>query len=208
MSPTTGRHKCTNYRVFGAVPIVHSSLYRSITSELASISLFLVSLIQSLRMSGNAFLKAVCRHLPLLRGPLLINNTICLVLSVLSFSAIYLPQLIFIAISFLISLFDFLRYSIKKRASRQSRSDIDQDIHAPGFVVAVDGVLSVLLLAIWIIGVVAFSSWRPKTAIIATFGAFIAWYDRVFFEPARRPSTDFRPGHSISSASPLGCISG
>jgi hypothetical protein len=171
----------TNYKLVGAAPIVQFPLIYPLSLwAFASIFFYyLASLGQPSKMSDNASHKAVSRHLPLLRGPLLLNNVICLVLSGLcSYHPIYQAQLAFISISSLTGLLDLIHYLIKKRSpSRQGQStNADQeDVHGASFVAIVDGVLSVALLVIWIIGLVAFSSWDGLIAVIATFGAFIAW---------------------------------
>jgi hypothetical protein len=128
-------------------------------------------------MSDSVSLKTVSRHLPLLRAPLLLNNIICLALSgICSHNPIYQAQLALISISFLIGFFDLVLYNTKKRAAaRPGGTRADRDVHGSGLVAAADGVLSVGLLVIWIIGIVAFTSWDGLTSIIATFGAFLAW---------------------------------
>jgi hypothetical protein len=127
-------------------------------------------------MSENVSLKTVSRHLPLLRAPLLLNNIICLALSgICSRNPIYQAQLALISISFLTGFFDLVLYNTKKRAARPGRANVGRDIHGSGLVAAADGVLSVGLLVIWIIGIVAFTSWDGLVKIIATFGAFLAW---------------------------------
>jgi hypothetical protein len=127
-------------------------------------------------MSENVSLKTVSRHLPLLRAPLLLNNIICLALSgICSRNPIYQAQLALISISFLTGFFDLVLYNTKKRAARPGGANVDRDIHGSGLVAAADGVLSVGLLVIWIIGIVAFTSWDGLVKIIATFGAFLAW---------------------------------
>jgi hypothetical protein len=127
-------------------------------------------------MSENVSLKTVSRHLPLLRAPLLLNNIICLALSVTcSRKPIYQAQLALISISSVAGVLDLILYNTKKRATRQAGTKADQDIHGSGLVAAADAVLSIGLLVIWIIGIVAFSSWDSLVAIIATFGAFLAW---------------------------------
>lgn len=127
-------------------------------------------------MSDTTSLQVVVRHLPLLRAPLLLNNIICLILSGLrAYTPVYQTQLALISISFLIGLFDLIRYNIRKRASHEDHSNLDQDLHGVGIAAATDGLLSVALLIIWIIGLVAYSPWAGLTGIIATFGAFIAW---------------------------------
>lgn len=132
-------------------------------------------------MSENASLKAVSRHLPLIRVPLLINNMACLIVSIHCsiMDPIYRAQLVFIAISFLIGLFDFQAYDTKKRALRQGQTNVDQDVQATGSTIVEDGVLSAVLLIISTAGL-AKSTRHGVIFIIATTGALIAWYDCSF----------------------------
>ena len=126
-------------------------------------------------MSDNASIKAVSRHLPLLRMPLLLNNLINLTLSgVLSFDPIFQAQLALISISTLASAFDLIQYW-RRRWVRKGRANVDQDTQVADITTAVDGGLSVGLLAIWVTGLVALGSWSSLIRAVTTFGAFIAW---------------------------------
>jgi hypothetical protein len=110
-------------------------------------------------MSDNTSIKAVSRHLSLLRIPLLLNNLINLVLSsLLSFNPISQAQLALISISTLTGAFDLIQYWMRRRWSRIGRANVGQDIQVADFTTAVDGGLSAGLLAIWITGLVAFGS--------------------------------------------------
>jgi hypothetical protein len=163
-----------------------------------------ISYIQLSKMSDNAGIKAVSRHLPLLRMPLLLNNLINLILSgLLSFNPIFQAQLALISISTLASAFDLIQYWIRRRWARKGRANVDQDVQVAGFTATVDGGLSVGLLAIWITGLVAFGSWDPLIRAVTTFGAFIAWYAPVCLTPlgTAKLSTDIGLGHFISPAS-------
>jgi hypothetical protein len=127
-------------------------------------------------MSDTTTLKAVARHLPLLRAPLLVNDIICIVLAGLcSRYPIYQTELALIPISLLTGLVDLIHYCRRKRVSQEDHAGFDQDIPGAGIVAATDGVLSVALLITWIIGLVAFSSRGPLAGLVATFGVFIAW---------------------------------
>lgn len=127
-------------------------------------------------MSDNVGIKAVSRHLPLLRMPLLLNDLINLTLSgLLSFNPIFQAQLALISISTLASAFDLIQYWMRRRLVRKGRANVDQDAQVADITTAVDGGLSVGLLAIWVTGLVALGSWNSLIRAVTTFGAFIAW---------------------------------
>jgi hypothetical protein len=134
------------------------------------------SVYQLSKMSDNAGIKAVSRHLPLLRMPLLLNNLINLILSgLLSSNPIFQAQLALISVSTLAGAFDLIQYWIRRRWVRKGRANVDQDVQVADITTAVDGGLSAGLLAIWVTGLVAFGSWDPLSRAVTTFGAFIAW---------------------------------
>ena len=127
-------------------------------------------------MSDNAGIKAAARRLPLLRMPLLLNNLISLILSsLLSSNPIFQAQLSAITISTLAGVFDLIQYWMRRRLARKGLANVVQDVQVADFTTALDGGLSMSLLAIWITGLVAFGSWNSLISAVATFGAFIAW---------------------------------